>query len=136
MDVIDGYGKSASPCPSETTHMAPRYSDPMVYRDLVLPDCQSRTPWTWVSTSYAGLQKAYVCNRYFRFNKIQKKPAQSWQAECCQKKSEKKCLTIFWYSPTNRYAIVFIIHCDIAFIPVKLKNRCVIYIYDKSGSYG
>jgi hypothetical protein len=29
MVVIDGYGKSASPCPSETTHMAPRSSDPV-----------------------------------------------------------------------------------------------------------
>ncbi|MGD8889660.1 MAG: hypothetical protein PVG44_15860 [Desulfobacterales bacterium] len=29
LDVIDGYGKSASPCPSETTNMAPRYSDPI-----------------------------------------------------------------------------------------------------------
>jgi len=29
MDVIDGYGKSASLCPSEVTNMAPRYSDPM-----------------------------------------------------------------------------------------------------------
>jgi len=29
MDVIDGSLESASPCPSETTNMAPRYSDPM-----------------------------------------------------------------------------------------------------------
>ena len=34
-----------------------------INRDLVIPDCQSRTSWTGDSTSYAGLQKAYDCIR-------------------------------------------------------------------------
>ncbi len=67
-------------------------------RDLVIPACQSRTPWTGGSTSYAGLQKAYDCIGSFRFYKLQKKPVQSGPGECCPKKVKKKSLVFFWYS--------------------------------------
>ena len=71
-DVIDGYGKNASPCPSEPLWLQGTLilDKP---RDLVIPDCQSRTPWAGVTTGYAELQRSMTVSLLFGFTKAQKK---------------------------------------------------------------
>jgi hypothetical protein len=66
MDTIDGYGKNASPCPSEPLWLQGTLilDKP---RDLVIPDCQGRTPWAGRTTSYAELQRSMTVSFHFGF---------------------------------------------------------------------
>ena len=57
MDVIDGSLQSASPCPPELLILWLQGTLILeTSRDLVIPDCQSRAPWTGVTTGYAELR--------------------------------------------------------------------------------
>jgi hypothetical protein len=66
MDTIDGYGKNASLCPSEPLWLQGTLilDKP---RDLVIPDCQGRTPWAGRTTSYAELQRSMTVSFHFGF---------------------------------------------------------------------
>ena len=97
MDTIDGYGKNASPCPSEPLWLQGTL---ILERpgDLVIPDCQSRTPWAGVTTGYAELQNSMTVTLTSVSCKTQENRAKTGMEECCLKRWVKKELNSFWYS--------------------------------------
>ena len=97
MDTIDGYGKNASPCPSEPLWLQGTLilDKP---RDLVIPDCQCRTPWTGGNHRLRRTAKVDDCKLSPRFHTILKKPGYTGTGECCLKRWAKKELNFFWYS--------------------------------------
>ena len=104
MDTIDGYGKNASPCPSEPLWLQGTL---ILERpgDLVIPDCQSRTPWAGVTTGYAELQNSMTVTLTSVSCKTQENRAKTGMEECCLKRWVKKELNSFWYSCHTKIAI-------------------------------
>ncbi|MEJ2488072.1 MAG: hypothetical protein ACWGNI_01275 [Desulfobacterales bacterium] len=56
MDVIDGSLQSATPVRPNSLLWLQGTLILETSRDLVIPDCQSRAPWTGVTTGYAELR--------------------------------------------------------------------------------
>ena len=89
-DVIDGYGKNASPCPSEPLWLQGTLilEKP---RDLVIPDCQSRTPWTGGNHRLRRTAKVDDCKLSLRFHKSSKKTGLNrYRGSAVSKEGQKK----------------------------------------------
>ena len=65
-EIIDGYGKNASPCPSKPLWLQGTLILDRT-EDLVIPACQSRTPWAGETTGDAELQGSITMSFHFGF---------------------------------------------------------------------
>jgi hypothetical protein len=102
MDVIDGSLESASPCPPENKLWLQGTLIRKVAKDLVIPDCQHRALWAGVTTCYAEHRTSEAVMVETGSIKLYQNRPGPVQGKCCLKNVENFCLTLFWYSPTNR----------------------------------
>jgi hypothetical protein len=73
MDVIDGSGQNALPCPPKLNYGSKVLGSWINPRDLVIPGCQSRALWAGLATGYAEPREPKTVIVESGFHNAQKK---------------------------------------------------------------